>query len=51
MHEDLWAGAAPKNDHAGFFLEQMGQALGPPERTQINVALRGSGLEKAFRKP
>jgi hypothetical protein len=38
MHEELWAGVELKNEHAAFFLERMGQALAPPERTQINVA-------------
>jgi hypothetical protein len=43
MHEDLWAGVDLKMESADFFLEQMGKALGPPERTQINVALQSSG--------
>jgi hypothetical protein len=43
MHEELWAGVDLKNEHAAFFLEQMGQALAPPPRTQINVALQATG--------
>src|SRR5437762_433748 len=43
MHEELWAGVELKNEHAAFFLERMGQALAPPKRTQINVALGASG--------
>src|SRR5690242_13015543 len=43
MHEELWAGVELKNEHATFFLEWMGQALAPPERTQLNVALQASG--------
>jgi hypothetical protein len=40
MHDELWAGAEMKSQHATFFLEKMGAALLPPERTAINVANR-----------
>lgn len=43
MHEELWAGVELKSNHAEFFLDRMGRALAPPERTQINVALQASG--------
>jgi len=35
MQEELWAGVELKMESADFFLEQMGKALLPPERTQI----------------
>ncbi len=43
MHEELWVGVELKMESAEFFLEQMGKALSPPERTQINVALQSAG--------
>jgi hypothetical protein len=43
MHEELWAGVDLKIEHAAFFLEQMGHALAPPERSQINVAMQSGG--------
>jgi len=43
MHEELWAGVVLKVTNAGFFLEQMGRSLQPPERTAINVALQSAG--------
>ena len=43
MHEELWAGVELKINNAEFFLEEMGKALLPPERTQMNVALQTTG--------
>jgi len=43
MHDELWAGAELKSEHAAFYLEKMGAALLPPERTAINVAIESSG--------
>jgi hypothetical protein len=51
MHEELWAGVDLKIEHAAFFLEQMGHALAPPERSQINVAMQwgvATGWQRSF---
>ena len=43
MHEELWAGVELKIQNAEFFLEQMGKALLPPDRTPMNIALESTG--------
>ena len=43
MHEKLWSGAELKLEYASFHLERMREALQPPLRTAMSVALESSG--------
>jgi hypothetical protein len=43
VHEEQWEGVHLKTKHAAFFLEEMGRAIRPPERTQWSIAAEASG--------
>jgi hypothetical protein len=43
MHDRLWAGVELKLSNARFHFTKMGQSLGPPENTHMNVVLQSSG--------
>ncbi|MFZ0840906.1 MAG: hypothetical protein WAM77_25880, partial [Xanthobacteraceae bacterium] len=45
---NLWSGIDIKIQHAHFFLDKMGRALVPPERTQWSAALDSSGTIRGF---
>jgi len=53
MHEELWAGADLKIKNAGFFFEEMGRSLQPPERTAMNVIQQSTGaiIGKPWERP